>query len=130
MKISLDQKYSVYRVLILITLILFVSAGGGLNIVWLKNQIAISSERTENFRVKYHGFERRVHALEAQIATLHNPENLKARSQRLNLQLQAPGERQIVRFRVAEVERVFVSDAEENVDIFSSGLAFLTRRPK
>ena len=93
---TLQQKY-LYQIVALISLILLVSACGGLGIVLLRQQISTSAEQTRQLEQEIAGFDRKIRQIDSRIASVHHPDFLRDRGEALGLGLSRPVHRQVVR---------------------------------
>jgi len=85
------------QVVILLTLVVLFSAGGGLTIVSLRREIDDSARRTHAYERESARLSEKILYLDGQIARLHTAEALEARLAASGMSLRKPSERQIVR---------------------------------
>lgn len=81
MTTAFSRELNLYRfsTLALGVLIMVVSAGGALGLVWMRQQISNSAQVTANLEKELHVVERESVRLAAHVAKAHQPENLLAR---------------------------------------------------
>ena len=98
MKARVDSSANyLQKVVSLIIVILIVSAGGGLGLVWLRQQISITATRSQELERELIILDRNIRNLDAKIGEFHNPKNLLRQATDLGLKITLPGEDQIVR---------------------------------
>jgi cell division protein FtsB len=88
--------YAYYQLLALLILLLGTYAIGSMAILWLRQQNAQVAARIETVEREIAQVERRIRYLDTKIAEIHHPAYLRARATELGLNLQRPGERQLV----------------------------------
>ena len=107
------------RFFLLMAFILLVSALGGLSLVWLRQESALIADQGQAYEKEIARLERRLHLLDAKIATVHQPEFLKELARRRGLTLVAPNGRQTVHLPAPSRRKTFVSEEPEE-SLFSS----------
>jgi hypothetical protein len=85
-----------WPVLALLLLSVVVLSATGLGIVWMRQQIAQSAERTRGMERQRAEVERRLQEVEAEIASCYYPEFLEEQITRMGLQLGPPRDDQII----------------------------------
>ncbi len=107
------------KALLLIMAILLVSAIGGLSLVWLRQESSLQALRGQSHEKEIARLERRLHQLDAKIASVHQPEFLKELVRQRGLPLVAPRGNQTVHLpAIPERERIVSKESVET--LFSS----------
>lgn len=91
------QSNLMYAVTGLLVVFILVCAGGGLTLVWLRQQITETAHTNRRLQNEAVQIERRVRYIDTKIAEVNSPAYLRARVTALNLQLERPGSRQVIR---------------------------------
>lgn len=112
-----------YAASALLTILLLVSAAGGMSIVWLRHQITETAHENRRLQNEATQIERRVRYLDTKIAEVNSPAYLRARVTALGLQLERPSSRQIV--RLAPVDSRPGIPGEEETLLFSDRAPFV-----
>ena len=84
-----------YRALTLVGLILMVAIGCGLVVVWQRRQISESARRGAEYERQLEGLKIRIQDLDAETASMHQPEYLRKLNEKHGLELAWPVEEQI-----------------------------------
>lgn len=86
-----------YRVAMLLTLTLLVAAGGGLSLLWLRNESSAAASRIRATETRLSETKRRLQFVNVKIAEATTPDALRRRSAQMGLALVAPRQEQVVR---------------------------------
>lgn len=108
---------SLHKVVSLIILILIISAGGGLSIVWLRQQISVTATSSQALEHELLILDRKIRSLDAKIGELHNPNNLLRHATDLGLKISLPYEDQIVRLSRDDNNIITTNVSAENFKI-------------
>jgi hypothetical protein len=86
-----------YQVVTLITLIILVSAIGGVTLVWMRQQISDTAQYNRRVQNEAAQVERRVRYLDSKIAEVNSPAYLRSKALAMGMVLDRPKPQQIVR---------------------------------
>lgn len=125
-----------YAVTGLLVILLLVSAGGGLTLVWLRQQITETAQTNRRLQNEAHQIERRVRYIDTKIAEVNSPAYLRSRVVALNLQLERPTSRQVIRMQPidsrpgipGEQDTLFFSERAPFVQSFDLAITESLRR--
>jgi cell division protein FtsL len=85
-----------YQVLALLLMIVLVSGAGGISLVWLRQQISDTAQRSQRLQLEKRDLERRNDYLDLQIAQVQRPAKLEERARQFGLGLYQPKDGQLV----------------------------------
>jgi cell division protein FtsL len=75
------------KIALLVMMILIISAAGGISIVWMRQQIAVSALKIRESQRDINDAQRRIRYLDSRIAEQMNPESLKSSALKLGLSM-------------------------------------------